>query len=116
MDRCVPPTTYRASLCKPVSTNPLPATHEPCATRTLADPHALRRTRRDRTRPGEDDPGPRRTTAGGRRRRGRFGGLPLALKAVVGLVVLAAFLTLADRWAVLYAEHKAADTLKDRLG
>jgi hypothetical protein len=50
-----------------------------------------------------------------RRRRGRFAGLPFALKAVVGLVVLAAFLTLADRWAVLYAEHRAADTLKDRL-
>ncbi|MFI6856737.1 DUF2993 domain-containing protein [Streptomyces sp. NPDC050416] len=52
---------------------------------------------------------------GGRRRRNRFAGLPLAVKAVVGLVVLAAFLALGDRWAVLYAEHRAADTLKDRL-
>ncbi|KQX65116.1 DUF2993 domain-containing protein [Streptomyces sp. Root1310] len=52
---------------------------------------------------------------GGRRRRGRFAGLPLAVKAVVGLVVLAAFVTLADRWALLYAEHRAADTLKDRM-
>ncbi|WP_020127252.1 DUF2993 domain-containing protein [Streptomyces sp. 303MFCol5.2] len=52
---------------------------------------------------------------GGRRRRGRFAGLPLAAKAVVSLVVLAAFVTLADRWALLYAEHKAADTLKDQL-
>jgi hypothetical protein len=34
---------------------------------------------------------------------------------VVGLVVLAAFLTLADRWALLYAEHRAADALKDRM-
>ena len=50
-----------------------------------------------------------------RRRRGRFAGLPFALKAVCGLVVLAAFLTLADRWALLYAEGRAADTLKDRL-
>ncbi|GAB2869570.1 hypothetical protein GCM10027074_41540 [Streptomyces deserti] len=50
-----------------------------------------------------------------RRRRGRFAGLPSALKAVVGLLALAAFLTLADRWAVLYAEHRAADALKDRL-
>lgn len=33
----------------------------------------------------------------------------------MGLLVLAAFLTLADRWAVLYAEHRAADALKDRL-
>ncbi|KND43163.1 MULTISPECIES: LmeA family phospholipid-binding protein [Streptomyces] len=54
---------------------------------------------------------------GGRRRRGRgrFTGLPLAVKAVVGMVVLASFVTLADRWAVLYAEHRAADTLEDRL-
>ncbi|MFF6780918.1 LmeA family phospholipid-binding protein [Streptomyces sp. NPDC012510] len=52
---------------------------------------------------------------GGRRKRGRFAGLPLAVKAVVGLVVLASFLALADRWALLYAERRAADTLKDRL-
>ncbi|MDT0569138.1 DUF2993 domain-containing protein [Streptomyces sp. DSM 3412] len=52
---------------------------------------------------------------GGRRRRGRFAGLPLAAKAVVGLMVLAAFAGLADRWAVLYAEHRAADALEDRL-
>lgn len=45
-----------------------------------------------------------------RPRRGRS-----ASKAVASLAVLAAFLTLADRWAVLYAEHKAADTLKQRL-
>ncbi|MET7691068.1 DUF2993 domain-containing protein [Streptomyces sp. NPDC005483] len=52
---------------------------------------------------------------GRRRRRGRFTGLPFVLKTVASLLVLAAFLTLADRWAVLYAEHEAADTLKDRL-
>lgn len=52
---------------------------------------------------------------GGRRRRGRLAGLPLAVKAVVGLVVLAGFAGLADRWAVLYAEHRAADALEDRL-
>ncbi|KUO20575.1 LmeA family phospholipid-binding protein [Streptomyces dysideae] len=51
----------------------------------------------------------------GRRRRGRLAGLPLALKAVVGLVVVAAFLALADRWALLYAEHRAADALKDHM-
>lgn len=33
----------------------------------------------------------------------------------MSLVVLAAFVTLADRWALLYAEHRAADTLKDQL-
>ena len=53
-------------------------------------------------------PNPRRSRR--RPRRGRF-----ALKAAVALAVVAAFLTLADRWAVLYAEHKAADTLEDRL-
>ncbi|WP_060907719.1 LmeA family phospholipid-binding protein [Streptomyces scabiei] len=52
---------------------------------------------------------------GGRRRRGRFAGLPLAVKAVVGVVVLASFVALADRWALLYAEHAAADALEDRL-
>lgn len=41
--------------------------------------------------------------------------LPLAVKAVVGVVVLASFVTLADRWALLYAEHAAADALEDRL-
>nr|WP_256861087.1 DUF2993 domain-containing protein [Streptomyces tsukubensis] len=48
----------------------------------------------------------------GTRRRNRFAGLPLALKAVVAIVALAAFLALGDRWAVLYAEHEAADQLK----
>ncbi|WP_411151947.1 DUF2993 domain-containing protein [Streptomyces sp. A30] len=67
--------------------------------------------------PGGDEPWspPQHRRGGRRRRRGRFAGLPFALKAVVGLLVLAAFLTLADRWAVLYAEHRAADALKDRL-
>lgn len=50
-----------------------------------------------------------------RRRRDRSAGLALAVKAVVGLVVLASFAALADRWAVYYAEHRAADALKDRL-
>ncbi|MGW1958317.1 LmeA family phospholipid-binding protein [Streptomyces sp. NPDC001920] len=65
----------------------------------------------------QDDPWapPNHRRNGRRRRRGRFAGLPLALKAVVGLLVLAAFLALGDRWALLYAERRAADTLKDRL-
>jgi hypothetical protein len=50
-----------------------------------------------------------------RRKRGRLAGLPLALKAVAGLCVLTAFLTLADRWALLYAEQRAAEVLKARL-
>ncbi|KOG33154.1 LmeA family phospholipid-binding protein [Streptomyces resistomycificus] len=65
---------------------------------------------------GDDDWSPPNHRRGGRRRRhGRFSGLPFALKAVVGLVVLASFLALGDRWAVLYAEHRAAGALKDRL-
>ncbi|RSO00823.1 DUF2993 domain-containing protein, partial [Streptomyces sp. WAC 05379] len=31
------------------------------------------------------------------------------------MLVVAAFVTLADRWALLYAERRAADTLKTRL-
>ncbi|MGW1817122.1 LmeA family phospholipid-binding protein [Streptomyces sp. NPDC002125] len=58
---------------------------------------------------------PRADHRGSRRRRRRFTALPLAAKAVVGLVALTAFVALADRWAVLYAEDKAADTLKDQL-
>ncbi|KOU56723.1 hypothetical protein ADK57_41305 [Streptomyces sp. MMG1533] len=58
---------------------------------------------------------PQHRRRGRRRPRSRFAGLPFALKAVVGLLVLAAFLTLGDRWAVLYAEHRAADALKDRM-
>jgi len=63
----------------------------------------------------EDDWAPPHHRRGPRRRRKRFAGLPLAMKAAVLVVALAAFLTLADRWALLYAEHKAADQLKDRM-
>jgi hypothetical protein len=37
------------------------------------------------------------------------------VKAVVAIVVLAAFLALGDRWALLYAERTAADKVKDQL-
>ncbi|MFF4506472.1 DUF2993 domain-containing protein [Streptomyces sp. NPDC001401] len=65
----------------------------------------------------EDEPWapPNHRRGGRRRRRSRFAGLPLALKMVAGVVVLTSFLTLADRWALLYAERRAADTLKDRM-
>ncbi len=67
---------------------------------------------------GEDDWSPPNHRRGGRRRRrrGRLAGLPFAAKAVVGLLAVTAFLVLGDRWAVLYAEHRAADALKDRMG
>ncbi|WWQ65152.1 DUF2993 domain-containing protein [Streptomyces sp. Q6] len=51
----------------------------------------------------------------GSRRRNRFAGLPLVAKGLVALVVLVSFLALADRWAVLYAEHRAAQQLKKEL-
>ncbi|MFH8794755.1 DUF2993 domain-containing protein [Streptomyces sp. NPDC017941] len=51
-----------------------------------------------------------------RRRRNRFAGLPLAAKVLVTLAVATAFLVLADRWALLYAEREAGDRLKDQLG
>ncbi|MER5942086.1 DUF2993 domain-containing protein [Streptomyces sp. NPDC001928] len=65
----------------------------------------------------DDDPWtPPNHRRGSRRKpRGRLAALSFGAKAVVGILVLAAFLTLADRWALLYAERRAADTLKDRL-
>lgn len=72
--------------------------------------------------PATDDPGPdddwlppdhgrgRRS-----RRRNRFAGLSLAVKGMIAVCVLTAFLVLADRWAVLYAEHRAAQQLKKEL-
>jgi hypothetical protein len=51
----------------------------------------------------------------GSRRRNRFAGLPLVAKFVVALLVLAAFLALADRWALLYAEHEAAQQVKKQM-
>ncbi|MEU0033992.1 DUF2993 domain-containing protein [Streptomyces sp. NPDC006333] len=68
--------------------------------------------------PGEEPGGtwaPPNHRRGGRRRRRHLAGLPFAMKAAVLVVTLAAFLTLADRWALLYAEHQAAQTLKDQL-
>ncbi len=66
----------------------------------------------------EDDWAPPNHRRGGRRRRrrrGRLAGLPLATKAVIGLLAVTAFLVLGDRWALLYAEHRAAEALKDRM-
>ncbi|MFJ8827398.1 DUF2993 domain-containing protein [Streptomyces sp. NPDC102467] len=51
----------------------------------------------------------------GSRRRNRFAGLPLLAKGVVAVLVVLAFLALGDRWAVLYAEHRAAQQLKKEL-
>ncbi|MEV0324288.1 DUF2993 domain-containing protein [Streptomyces sp. NPDC050659] len=51
----------------------------------------------------------------GSRRRNRFAGLPIAGKLVVALLVATAFLALGDRWALLYAEHEAAEKLKESM-
>ncbi|MBQ0847552.1 DUF2993 domain-containing protein [Streptomyces sp. BH-SS-21] len=64
-----------------------------------------------------------RKGAGGRRRRRRgsvrartpLSALPLAAKAVIAVLVLAAFLALGDRWALLYAERTAAEKVRDQL-
>jgi LmeA-like phospholipid-binding len=51
----------------------------------------------------------------GRRRRHRATGLPTVARALAWVLTLACLVTLADRWALLYAEHKASERLKDTL-
>ncbi|GAA2195667.1 DUF2993 domain-containing protein [Streptomyces sp. FBKL.4005] len=65
-----------------------------------------------------DDAGRPRTPPGHRRRgrrRNRATGLPTVTKALVWVLTLGCLVTLADRWAVLYAERQAAERLKDHL-
>ncbi|MEU8592052.1 DUF2993 domain-containing protein [Streptomyces sp. NPDC048664] len=49
------------------------------------------------------------------RRRNRATGLPTMAKALVWVLTFACLAVLADRWALLYAEHKASQKLKDSL-
>ncbi|WP_432189061.1 LmeA family phospholipid-binding protein [Streptomyces sp. Tue6028] len=85
----------------------------------LADPpHDGPRTARDRAEgePSDDEepwspPNHRR----GSRRRNRATGLPTVFKCAVWLLTVTCLVTLADRWAALYAEHKASQKLKDQL-
>ncbi|MGW3150568.1 LmeA family phospholipid-binding protein [Streptomyces sp. NPDC001177] len=51
----------------------------------------------------------------GSRRRNRATGLPTVARVLAWVLTLACLVTLADRWAVLYAEHKASERLKDEL-
>ncbi len=51
----------------------------------------------------------------GSRRRNRATGLPTVARFLVWVLTLACLVTLADRWALLYAEHKASEQLKDKL-
>ncbi|MFE1768816.1 LmeA family phospholipid-binding protein [Streptomyces angustmyceticus] len=46
---------------------------------------------------------------------GRFAAIPLALKLLVTVLVGVSFLTLFDRFAVLYAQNKTAEKVKDAL-
>ncbi|ARF56848.1 hypothetical protein B1H19_24130 [Streptomyces gilvosporeus] len=52
-----------------------------------------------------------------RRKRGisRFAAVPITIKLLVAALVCTAFLTLFDRFAVLYAQNKAAEKLKESL-
>ncbi|MFD9461330.1 DUF2993 domain-containing protein [Streptomyces sp. NPDC060027] len=70
---------------------------------------------REPTEEPDDGWSPPNHRRGGRRRRKRLAGLPFAVKATAFALSLAAFLALADRWALLYAEHRAADRVKDQL-
>ncbi|MCZ0984870.1 DUF2993 domain-containing protein [Streptomyces diastatochromogenes] len=51
----------------------------------------------------------------GSRRRNRATGLPTVVRVLAWALTLACLVTLADRWALLYAEHKASERLKDQL-
>ncbi|MBL1104317.1 DUF2993 domain-containing protein [Streptomyces sp. 5-8] len=49
------------------------------------------------------------------RRRNRATGLPTLVKVLAWMLTLACLVTLADRWALLYAERRASERLKDQL-
>ncbi|MFJ2740029.1 DUF2993 domain-containing protein [Streptomyces sp. NPDC087440] len=49
------------------------------------------------------------------RGRSRFGAIPVVFKVAVTLVVVCAFLLLGDRFAVMYAQDKAEEKLKDTM-
>ncbi|MEU9476109.1 DUF2993 domain-containing protein [Streptomyces sp. NPDC048191] len=51
----------------------------------------------------------------GSRRRNRATGLPTVARVLTWVLTLVCLVTLADRWALLYAEHKASERLKDTL-
>ncbi|MFG2606481.1 DUF2993 domain-containing protein [Streptomyces sp. NPDC048514] len=51
----------------------------------------------------------------GSRRRNRATGLPVLVRLLAWALVLSCVVVLADRWALLYAERKASDRLKDQL-
>ncbi|MEU1665011.1 LmeA family phospholipid-binding protein [Streptomyces sparsogenes] len=64
----------------------------------------------------QSDPQPEPERAGRRGGRGRLGRVPLTTKVVAGLLVGATLLVVADRCAAMYAEKRAEQTLRDKLG
>ncbi|MEU3828965.1 DUF2993 domain-containing protein [Streptomyces sp. NPDC029080] len=68
-------------------------------------------------RPVDDAEEPWRPPHHGRRsrRRNRATGLPTLVRLLAWVLTLACLVTLADRWALLYAERKASERLKDQL-
>ncbi|OLZ69051.1 hypothetical protein AV521_19585 [Streptomyces sp. IMTB 2501] len=51
----------------------------------------------------------------GSRRRNRATGLPTIVRFLVWVLTLVCLVVLADRWALLYAEHKASQRIKDSM-
>ncbi|MEC4015659.1 LmeA family phospholipid-binding protein [Streptomyces sp. H27-D2] len=105
-----------------------PATHNPYdALAALADPEPVPGTEPaadDNNDPlglglrsDEDDEEPWERPNHRRMRRGRsrFAAVPITVKAVGAVLIGAAFLGLADRWAVLYAEQKTQEKVQDSL-
>ncbi|MER6141036.1 DUF2993 domain-containing protein [Streptomyces sparsogenes] len=64
----------------------------------------------------EQEPDRQPERAGRRGGRGRLGRVPLTTKLVAGLLVGATLLVVADRCAAMYAEERAEQTLRDKLG
>ncbi|MEU1788594.1 DUF2993 domain-containing protein [Streptomyces sparsogenes] len=73
-----------------------------------------RQSKQESEQESERQPEPER--AGRRGGRGRLGRVPLTTKLVAGLLVGATLLVVADRCAAMYAEKRAEQTLRDKLG
>lgn len=85
-----------------------PESLDDAALARLTAPTGHRRSRRARPRRG------RRTSRRLRHRR-RFRAIPRTLKLLIAVAALAAILVLGDRCAVLYAEKKASEKIRDDL-
>ncbi|MFE0045909.1 LmeA family phospholipid-binding protein [Streptomyces albireticuli] len=88
-----------------------PESLDDAALARLTSPPGHRRSKRGRSGRGHRA---RRASRRVRHRR-RFAAVPRALKLLIGVAVLGAFLVLGDRCAVLYAEKKAAEKIRDDL-